>query len=148
MAGVPDVLQRILARKAEEIAERRRRRTLADLEAELENGGNLRGFTAAMMSRVAAGGPAVIAEVKRASPSKGVIREQSSEPAQIARRSTRRAVPPACPCSRIGIFFRVDERFLRRGARRPAPCRCCARTSPSTPTRWPRRAGSAPTRSC
>jgi indole-3-glycerol phosphate synthase len=44
MAGVPDVLQRILARKAEEIAERRRRRTLADLEAELENGGNLRGF--------------------------------------------------------------------------------------------------------
>jgi indole-3-glycerol phosphate synthase len=137
MAGVPDVLQRILARKAEEIAERRRRRTLADLEAETGERRQPAWFHGGDDARVAAGGPAVIAEVKRASPSKGVIREQF-EPAQIAAQYEK----GGATCLSVLTdrdFFQGDERFLA-GARRPAPCRCCARTSPWTPTRWPRRA--------
>lgn len=84
MTDIPDVLQRIIARKHEEIAERRRVRSHNDLEGELDAGGPLRGFARQMQARVAGGDIAVIAEVKKASPSKGVIRERF-EPAEIAR---------------------------------------------------------------
>ncbi|MDP5054227.1 MAG: indole-3-glycerol phosphate synthase TrpC [Congregibacter sp.] len=81
--SLPDVLQRILARKAQEIEERRTLISLAALEADLPAVAPPRGFTAAMQRCVAAGKPAVIAEVKKASPSKGVIRPDF-EPATIA----------------------------------------------------------------
>ena len=83
MAGIPDVLQRILARKAEEIAGRRRRHSSEDLRRRAADCADTRGFAAALHKRVGAGGPAVIAEVKKASPSKGVIREDFV-PATIA----------------------------------------------------------------
>jgi len=81
--NAPTILRRILARKAEEVAERRRARPLALLE---EHGREQtpRGFHRALASRTAQAEPAVIAEIKKASPSKGVIREDF-QPAQIAR---------------------------------------------------------------
>jgi indole-3-glycerol phosphate synthase len=78
-----DVLATILARKAEEVAERRMRVPLAELRARAADRAPPRGFEAALRTRVAAGRPAVIAEVKKASPSKGVIRA-NFRPAEIA----------------------------------------------------------------
>ena len=71
---VPDLLRDILAHKAEEVAARKRHRTLAELEAEARTREPPRGFVAALRATVADGRTALIAEVKRASPSKGVIR--------------------------------------------------------------------------
>src|SRR3546814_5242380 len=68
------VLQRILQRKAEEVAERSARVPLRELEQRAADMPPARGFAAAIQARIASGEPAVIAEVKKASPSKGVIR--------------------------------------------------------------------------
>ncbi len=83
MANPPTILRNILARKAEEVAQRRSQRSLADLETLIGEQSAARGFMPALQKRVAAGDAAVIAEVKKASPSKGVIREDF-DPAEIA----------------------------------------------------------------
>lgn len=80
-AGRADILQRILDRKAEEIAERSARVPLDALRARLADAPPARGFAAAVEAKRAAGLPAVIAEVKKASPSKGVIRADFDPPA-------------------------------------------------------------------
>ena len=79
-----DILQRILARKAEELAERSAKLPLKELSARVVDMPDTRGFAAAIEAKIAAGLPAVIAEVKKASPSKGVIRAEF-DPAAIAR---------------------------------------------------------------
>jgi indole-3-glycerol phosphate synthase len=79
-----DILQRIVAVKQEEVQQARRVRSLADLHSDVAQAPPVRGFAAALQARVAAGRPAVIAEVKKASPSKGVLREHFV-PADIAR---------------------------------------------------------------
>jgi indole-3-glycerol phosphate synthase len=79
-----DILQRIVAVKQEEVQQARRVRSLADLHSEVAQAPPARGFAAALQARVAAVQPAVIAEVKKASPSKGVLREHFV-PADIAR---------------------------------------------------------------
>lgn len=81
---LPTVLEKILSRKAEEVAERKTLRSQSELELILPAVDAPRGFANAMQVAVAAGRSAVIAEVKKASPSKGVIREDF-DPAQIAR---------------------------------------------------------------
>ncbi len=78
-----DILRTILARKAEEIAARSARVPLADLVARAEAAPPVRGFARALQAAIADGEPAVIAEVKKASPSKGVIRPDF-HPADIA----------------------------------------------------------------
>ena len=78
-----DILNTILARKADEIAERSARVPLADLRARAADASPTRGFADALRASIAAGNPAVIAEVKKASPSKGVIRPDF-RPADIA----------------------------------------------------------------
>ena len=83
MARVATVLQKILKRKREEVAQRRATTSLASLEARIAEQGAARGFAAAITRRVKAGEAAVIAEVKKASPSKGIIRADF-QPAQIA----------------------------------------------------------------
>jgi len=80
---VPTVLEKILARKAEEVAERRARVSLAELEAQVKAADTPRGFANALIAQAKLKQPAVIAEVKKASPSKGVIREHFV-PAEIA----------------------------------------------------------------
>ena len=79
-----DILQTILRRKAEEVRERAARVSLRELSARIDDAPPVRGFAAALQAKIAAGLPAVIAEVKRASPSKGVIRADF-RPAEIAR---------------------------------------------------------------
>ncbi len=81
--SVPTVLEKILARKAEEVAERRARVSLAELEAQAKSAEAPRGFANALIAQAKLKQPAVIAEVKKASPSKGVIREHFV-PAEIA----------------------------------------------------------------
>ena len=82
--SVPTVLENILARKAQEVAERLTRVSFADLEALMRAADAPRGFAKALLDQAARKQPAVIAEVKKASPSKGVIRENFI-PAEIAR---------------------------------------------------------------
>lgn len=78
-----DILHRIVAVKRDEIASARRHRNLPSLRREAENLGDVRDFAGALKLKVDAGRAAVIAEVKRASPSKGVLRERFV-PADIA----------------------------------------------------------------
>ncbi len=79
-----DILNKILDVKAEEIAVARRLRSEADLRREAEARQDVRGFGAAIEAKIAAGLPGVIAEIKKASPSKGILREDFN-PAEIAR---------------------------------------------------------------
>jgi indole-3-glycerol phosphate synthase len=84
MAAVPDILNKILRRKVEEIAERSSKMPLRVLGQQAEAAGPPRGFVQALRSKVAAGHAAVIAEIKKASPSKGVLREDFDPPAIAA----------------------------------------------------------------
>ncbi|HEX7369300.1 MAG TPA: indole-3-glycerol phosphate synthase TrpC [Rhodanobacteraceae bacterium] len=79
-----DILQTILARKREEVAERKGRVSLAQLRARCAEALPARGFANAIRGRVAQKHAVVIAEVKKASPSKGLIRPDF-DPAAIAR---------------------------------------------------------------
>ncbi|AEF20578.1 MULTISPECIES: indole-3-glycerol phosphate synthase TrpC [Pseudomonas] len=82
--SVPTVLEKILARKAEEVAARRAVVSLAEVEREARAADPVRGFANALIEKAKSKQPAVIAEIKKASPSKGVIRE-NFVPAEIAR---------------------------------------------------------------
>lgn len=84
MTDTPDILNRITARKAEEVAERMARHPLEEMMERAAQAMPVRGFVAAIGERLAAGQPAVIAEIKKASPSKGVLRADF-RPAEIAR---------------------------------------------------------------
>jgi indole-3-glycerol phosphate synthase len=75
MTDTPDILKKILDKKAEEVARRRLGMTIANLEDIAAGVEAPRGFYNALQSKVLAKKPAIIAEIKKASPSKGVIRE-------------------------------------------------------------------------
>jgi indole-3-glycerol phosphate synthase len=78
-----DILTEIIAHKRSEVAERKSERPLATVEKACRSASAPRGFFTALARRVSAGDPAVIAECKKASPSKGVIRE-NYDPGAIA----------------------------------------------------------------
>ena len=82
--SVPTVLENILARKVQEVADRSTRVSLAELESLAKAADAPRGFANALIAQAKSKQPAVIAEIKKASPSKGVIRE-NFVPADIAR---------------------------------------------------------------
>lgn len=108
----PDVLQKILQRKAEEIAERSARVPLGEISARAADAPPARGFAAAIEARIAAGAPAVIAEVKKASPSKGVIRPDF-DPAAIAR--SYQAGGATCLSVLTDVdFFQGADAFLQQ----------------------------------
>jgi len=99
-----DILQRIVAVKREEVAAAKARRDLPSLRREAEARRDARDFAGALRAKVEAGRPAVIAEVKKASPSKGVLREHFV-PADIARSYERGGA--AC------LSVLTDERFFQ-----------------------------------
>jgi indole-3-glycerol phosphate synthase len=85
---VSDALARICADKRAELALRRERRPLAELERALDGAPPLRGFARAIEHRAAAGDLALIAEIKKASPSRGPIRADF-DPPSLARAYAR-----------------------------------------------------------
>ncbi len=107
-----DILDRILARKVEEIAARSARVPLVELSARVADLPPTRGFADALEAKIEAGLPAVIAEVKKASPSKGVIRAEF-DPAAIARSY---AVGGAACLSVLtdADFFQGSEAYLEQ----------------------------------
>ena len=80
----PDILKKILARKIEEIADACEKTGLRQLSELAAAASAPRGFIDSLQQRVAAGDAAIVAEIKKASPSKGVIREDFN-PAEIAK---------------------------------------------------------------
>jgi len=107
-ANPPTILRKILARKGEEVATRRARDSLASLEARIREQSPPRGFATALADHVARAHPAVIAEVKKASPSKGVIRE-NFQPAQIARSYQAGGATCLSVLTDIDFFQGADE---------------------------------------
>jgi len=104
---MPDILQKIVSVKHEEVAAARQRRSLeslrSDAEARHREQTDLRDFIAALIIKIKAGEPGVIAEVKKASPSKGVLREHFV-PTEIAASYAKHGA--AC------LSVLTDERFF------------------------------------
>ena len=84
MSNTPDILKKIIARKYEEIAEGSASVSLEEMKSRASDADKPRGFVASMQNKIDAGKSAVIAEIKKASPSKGVLRE-NFVPADIAK---------------------------------------------------------------
>jgi len=109
---VDDILQRILARKVEEIRTSSAQTSLVELSARVADLPPTRGFAAALEAKIEAGVPAVIAEIKKASPSKGVIRTDF-DPAAIAR--SYAASGAACLSVLTDAdFFQGSEAYLQQ----------------------------------
>lgn len=108
---IPDILQQILDRKRAEIAEREAAASINVMRCRAASAPAPRGFVQALRTRIASGGTGVIAEIKKASPSKGVLREDF-RPAEIA--ASYQAGGAAC----LSIltdrdFFQGSEDYLR-----------------------------------
>lgn len=103
-----DILHRILDRKRIEVAERAELISLAELEKAARAAAPARGFHASLMRHVQAGDAAVIAEVKKASPSKGVIRPDFS-PADIARSYARGGAAALSVLTDVDFFHGSDD---------------------------------------
>jgi len=101
---VADILDRILAVKAEEIAKAKKTLDATAARRRAEATGKPRDFIGALRAKITAGRPAVIAEIKKASPSRGVLRERF-DPAAIARSYAQHGA--AC------LSVLTDERFFQ-----------------------------------
>lgn len=109
-SDTPTILKKILARKQEEIIERSRAVSVEQLLEKAASASATRGFAAALAAKLAVGESAVIAEIKKASPSKGVIRE-NFDPAAIARSYAQGGA--ACLSVLTDVdFFQGADRFL------------------------------------
>ncbi|PHS31443.1 MAG: indole-3-glycerol-phosphate synthase [Methylophaga sp.] len=84
MSDTPDILKKIIQRKFEEIDERQAKVSLQQLIEVAEKADQPRGFVAAIEAKINSGKAAVIAEIKKASPSKGLLRKNFN-PAEIAK---------------------------------------------------------------
>jgi indole-3-glycerol phosphate synthase len=105
-----DILQTIIARKHKEVTERSRSASLATLEKRIQEQNKTRGFVAAIQNRVHQKKAAVIAEIKKASPSKGVIRE-FFDPEDIARSYAAHYATCLSVLTDVD-FFQGDDSYL------------------------------------
>jgi indole-3-glycerol phosphate synthase len=101
---VSDILATIVDVKRDEVSAAKRRRGLQSLRSDAEALGGQRDLVAALRKRIAAGGAAVIAEIKKASPSKGVLREDF-QPARIAESYDRHGA--------AALSVLTDEKFFQ-----------------------------------
>src|SRR5690554_1577190 len=112
MTDTPTVLKKIISRKWQEVAERKAVLSSAQLEQQISAAAPIRGFVQALEQKVAAGESGVIAEIKKASPSKGVIREDFV-PADLARSYQRGGA--ACLSVLTDVdFFQGSDDYLRQ----------------------------------
>jgi len=112
MTNPPDILKKILARKSEEVIERQAKVSLSELRHQAEAADPARGFVRALKTKIAQGEAAVIAEIKKASPSKGVMRPDF-RPAEIARSYAEGGA--ACLSVLTDLdFFQGCEDYLRQ----------------------------------
>ncbi len=107
-----DILKRILAAKAQEVIAAKAFRSLALLRNEAEQSLPARDFVGAIRNKISAGLPAVIAEIKKASPSKGILRADF-RPAEIAVSYARHGA--AClSVLTDGQFFQGSAEYLKQ----------------------------------
>lgn len=110
MSDTPTILKKIIARKFDEVIERRSRISFSDLEGMISQQSVCRGFVRAIEAKIQQNKSAVIAEIKKASPSKGVIREDF-DPEQIAK--SYELGGAACLSILTDVdFFQGADRFL------------------------------------
>lgn len=102
------VLKEILQRKRQEIEERRERISITSLESQVNSLPSCRGFASAIESRVRSQQPAVIAEIKKASPSKGVIRAEF-DPEAIAKEYEKGGATCLSVLTDVDFFQGSDE---------------------------------------
>lgn len=112
MSGTPDILKKIIARKFEEISERSESVSIDDLKQQIQTASAPRGFVDSMRAKLEQGHSAVIAEIKKASPSKGVLREDF-RPADIAQ-SYEEAGAACLSVLTDRDFFQGGEEYLRQ----------------------------------
>ncbi|MFM2058131.1 MAG: hypothetical protein RLY71_2516 [Pseudomonadota bacterium] len=107
-----DILKKIVATKHEELVVAKAHRSLAAVRLEAEARTDVRGFEAALRAKVAAGQPAVIAEIKKASPSKGVIRADF-RPAEIAQSYERHGAACLSVLTDV-LYFQGAAEYLQQ----------------------------------
>jgi indole-3-glycerol phosphate synthase len=111
-----DILKRILAVKAEEVAAARAAKPLAEVMAAARDAAPARDFAGALRTKRSAGLPGVIAEIKKASPSKGLLREPF-DPAAIARSYERHGAACLSVLTDAQFFQgKLDDLKLARAA--------------------------------
>ena len=112
-----DILNNIVAVKHEEVAAARKRVSLEAIRADAESRVLTRDFVGALRRRIAAGQAGVIAEIKKASPSKGVIREGEFIPADLAQSYALGDGEMAAACLSVLTdrqFFQGSPDYLRQ----------------------------------
>ena len=107
-----DILHKIVATKHEELVVAKARCPLAEVRAAAEARTDVRGFEAALRAKVTAGQPAVIAEIKKASPSKGVIRADF-RPAEIAQSYERHGAACLSVLTDV-LYFQGAAEYLQQ----------------------------------
>ncbi len=112
MRDTPDILKKIVSRKLEEIAQRLSEKSLEQLQEASSHASPVRGFANAIAGKIEAGQAGVIAEIKRASPSKGILRE-NFKPGEIARSYAEGGA--ACLSVLTDVdFFQGSDAYLKQ----------------------------------
>ena len=112
MGDTPDILKKIIQRKREEITNCKAKTSQSELIAKLDSVDGPRGFADAIANKISQGRAGVIAEIKKASPSKGILREHFV-PAEIA--ASYEAGGAACLSVLTDIdFFQGSDEYLKQ----------------------------------
>ncbi len=112
MQAIADILIQIIARKKQEIKQRQADISEAKLMAQIQTVSAPRGFVKAIQKNIAQNRPAIIAEIKKASPSKGVIREHFV-PAEIAQSYAEGGATCLSILTDID-FFQGSDKYLQQ----------------------------------